>query len=194
MFLFKERRLILKSSACLSVLVRSRSAERSKSYTVRRMTGHTCVVYGNSKAKDPNVTFHRIPKDAKRRARWLEVFDICEEVIKESTRVCCRHFPDGDCSKKPSISLGKRFASPRKKGPRAKRVRGEDRRELGRSVTPSLSSTSKSVTPTRPILSPTHQLETAAIGEQFVSDYSVYEFLFLLIILSQVNSHLWTHS
>ena len=54
-------------------------------------------------------------------------------------------------------------------------MRGEDRRELGRSVTPNLPSTSKSVTPTRPILSPTHQLETAAVGEQFVSDYSVYE-------------------
>ena len=135
------------------------------------MTGHTCVVCGNSKAKDANVTFHRIPKDAVKRVRWLEVFDIREEAIKESTRVCCRHFPNGNCSKEPSITLGKRFASPRKKGPRAKRMRErEERSELSRSVTPNLPSTSKS-----PILTPTHQLETAAIGEQFVSDYSVYE-------------------
>ena len=66
------------------------------------------------------------------------MFDIREEVIKESARVCCRHFPDGDCSKEPSITLGKRFASPRKKEPRVKRMRErEERRELSRSVTPS---------------------------------------------------------
>ena len=53
------------------------------------------------------------------------------------------------------------------------RERGE-RRELSRSVTPSspsLPSTSKSVTPTSSV----PQLVTAAVGEQFVSDYSVYE-------------------
>ena len=95
------------------------------------------------------------------------MFDIREEVIKESTRVCCRHFPDGDCSKEPNITLGKHFASPKKKGPRVKRMKErEERRELSRSVMPSLPSTSKSVTPTSPTLSPTHQLETAAIGEQ----------------------------
>ena len=80
------------------------------------MTGHTCVVCGNTKVKDSSVTFHRIPKEVERRARWLKVFDIREEVIKESTRVCCRHFPDGHCSKEPSITLGKRFASPIRKG------------------------------------------------------------------------------
>ena len=141
-----------------------------------RIAGHTCVVCGNTKAKNSSVTFHRIPKETERRARWLKVFDIREEVIKESTRVCCRRFPDGDCSKEPSITLGKRFASPRKKGPRVKRMRErKERRELSRSVTPSLPTTSKSVTPTSPTLSPTHQLKIAAIGEQFVSDYFVYE-------------------
>ena len=95
----------------------------------RKMTGHTCIVCGNSKAKDPSVTFHRIPKDAERRALWLEVFDIGVDVVKESTRVCCRHFPDGDCSKEPSVTLGKRFASPKKKGPRAKRMREREKKE-----------------------------------------------------------------
>ena len=51
----------------------------------------------------------------------------------------------------------------------------EERRELSRSVTPNLPTTSKSVTPTSPTLSLTHQLKIAAIEEQFVSDYSVYE-------------------
>ena len=49
----------------------------------------------------------------------------------------------------------------------------EERRELSRSVTSSLPSTSKSVTPTSPILSPTHQLEPVGIGEHTVSDYFV---------------------
>ena len=40
------------------------------------------------------------------------MFGIREEVVKESTRVCCRHFSDGGYSKEPSITLGKRFASP----------------------------------------------------------------------------------
>ena len=103
------------------------------------MTGHTCVVCGNTKAKDGDVTFHRVPRDPKRRALWLQVFNIREEVVKKSTRVCCRHFPDGDCSKEPSMCLGKRFASPRKIGPRAKRIKHrEERRELSRSVTPIL--------------------------------------------------------
>ena len=89
-----------------------------------RIAGHTCVVCGNTKVKDSSVTFHRIPKEVERRARWLKVFDI-REVIKRRvpefahryyvsiiSMVCCRHFPDGDCSKEPSITLGKRFASP----------------------------------------------------------------------------------
>ena len=44
----------------------------------------------------------------------------------------------GDCSNEPSTTLGKRFASPRKKEPRAKRMRERgERRELSRSLTPS---------------------------------------------------------
>ena len=35
-------------------------------------------------SKDSSVTFHRISKEVERRARWLKVFDIREEVIKWS--------------------------------------------------------------------------------------------------------------
>lgn len=138
------------------------------------MTGHTCIVCRNTKARDSSASFHRLPKDPKRRTLWLEVLGIREEDIKEGTRVCCRHFPDGDCQKDPSMSLGKRFASPKKKGPRAKRLKQRDeRRELSRSVTPSVSLPSRSVTPT---LAPqTHQIQTATIGSPLLSDYSVYE-------------------
>ena len=37
------------------------------------------------------------------------------ESIPSDARVCSRHFPDGDALKLPSLSLGKRFASPRKR-------------------------------------------------------------------------------
>ena len=138
------------------------------------MTGHTCIVCGNTKVKDSAVSFHRIPKDPNRRALWLEVLDIREEVIKESKRVCCRHFPDGDCQKDPSMSLGKCFASPNKKGPRAKRMKHRDEmRELSRSVTPSVSLSPRSATPT--IAPQTHQIQTATIGSPLLTDYSVHE-------------------
>ena len=62
----------------------------------RKMTGHVCIVGGNSKAKDPSVTFHRIPKDVERRALWLVVFDISVDVVKESTKVCCCFLNDNE--------------------------------------------------------------------------------------------------
>ena len=89
------------------------------------------------------------------------------------SRVCSRHFPDGD-PKTPSVTLGKRFASPIKQGPRAKRARERDeQRQLHEhSVTPVTPSSSRSVTPA-PV--PTPQVHTAGAGEQFESDFQVHE-------------------
>ena len=61
----------------------------------------------NTQAKDRAVSFHRIPRDIPRRSTWLEVFGMSELDIKPSSRVCCRHFPDGDVRKIPSMTLGK---------------------------------------------------------------------------------------
>ena len=36
----------------------------------------------------------------------MSVFNLTEEDIKPSTRVCCRHFPDGDPKKRPDVTLG----------------------------------------------------------------------------------------
>ena len=78
---------------------------------------------------DPSASFHRVPKEQGKRTIWLNALAMCEEEIKPNIHVCCRHFPEGDTSKVPSLKLGKRFASPMKKGHRAKRakVRDEDR-------------------------------------------------------------------
>ena len=139
------------------------------------MTGHRCCVCGNS--HDPGVSFHRIPKEPERRALWLRVFELREEDIKPCTRICSRHFPEGDAKKTPNVTLGKRFASPIKKGPRAKRARErEDQRQLREhSRTPVTPSSSRSVTPTCTPMKPIPQVHTTVAGEQFHSDYQVHE-------------------
>ena len=50
-----------------------------------------------------------------------------ESELRSQTRVCSRHFPDGDAKTEPMATLGKRFASPIKgKLPRAKRAKSRD--------------------------------------------------------------------
>ena len=137
------------------------------------MTGHRCCVCGNTRTTDPSVSFHRIPKEPEKRALWLSLLVLNEDDIKPSTRICSRHFPDGDTTKSPSLTLGKRFASPIKQGPRAKRAKAREERVMVQqhSVTPS---SSRSVTPAA-VLSPPQQVQTVAVGEQLRSDYIVHE-------------------
>ena len=104
------------------------------------------------------------------------MFKLTEEDLKPSTRVCSRHFPDGDASKIPNVNLGKRFASPMKQGPRAKRAKERDElRQLRESSLTSASecSHSRSVTPAPS--TPTPEIHTTVVGEQLSSDYSVHE-------------------
>ena len=76
------------------------------------MTRHRCCVCGNARTTDPSVSFHRFPKEQDRRALWLSIFELSKDNIKASTtRVCLRHFPDGDSRKPPSTSLGKYIVS-----------------------------------------------------------------------------------
>ena len=51
------------------------------------------------------MSFHRFPKQPERRALWLELSE--SDIKDESTRVCSRHFPNGDSFKPPSLTLGK---------------------------------------------------------------------------------------
>ena len=100
--------------------------------------------------------------------------------MKSCSRVCCRHFPGGDVANELQVSLGKRFASPKKKAtPRAKRVKSRDvTKQWSSLVEPGpLSSCSKSTasaskSPT-PILR--EPLLTAVVGEQLESNYLVHE-------------------
>jgi len=70
------------------------------------MPGQKCCICGNSQVLDKTASFHRFPDDKARRAVWLEVFDVREEDLKPSSRVCSRHFPGGNSKKKPSLNIG----------------------------------------------------------------------------------------
>ena len=75
---------------------------------------------------EDELSFHRFPsqqKSPERRAAWIKEFELSEESIIKNTRVCARHFPEGNAKNPPSMTIGKCFASPKKKGHRADRTR-----------------------------------------------------------------------
>ena len=78
------------------------------------MPGDTCVCCGNSRQKDPSVSMHQFPRDPTLRSKWIKALKLDGSAIKDHHRVCSRHFPQGNAKNKPSISLGKCFASPKK--------------------------------------------------------------------------------
>lgn len=135
--------------------LRRSAKERSsvkQSQVIVIMPGDSCLVCGNTRSKDSSASFHRFPRDSERRTVWLNAFQLSESDLKSYSRVCSRHFPDGDVKKDPQVTLGKRFASPKKREhPRARRAkrRSEDKQlsELrsmsdsrSRSVTPATTS------------------------------------------------------
>ena len=67
----------------------------------------------NSHSKDKSVSLRQFPVDPTKRQAWIDALKVREGDIKAHSRVCC-HFPDADPSKTPYLTLGKRFASPKK--------------------------------------------------------------------------------
>lgn len=147
------------------------------------MPGNTCIVCGNTCAKDKSVSMHRFPKDQDKRRRWIEALDLKDVVIKDYHRVCSRHFPDADGSKDPQLTFGKRFASPKKHWTdRAKRakIREEATRELPAArelpfssvyVDPSSSSEPGPST----VVHDDSHIMIAEVGEALESDYQLHE-------------------
>ena len=98
---------------------------------------------GNSRTNDPQVGFHCFPSDHKnpeRRALWLSVFGKTENDVTSNSRVCSRHFPSGNVKLSPVSTLSKRFASPIKKGVRAKRARHRQELRKTKNRTPAVTS------------------------------------------------------
>ena len=80
------------------------------------MPGDLCVVCGNYRKHNPQLSFHRFPSDVAKRSLWLRVFELYPEAVKPHHRVCSRHFFNGDPKNGPQPHIGRRFASPVKKG------------------------------------------------------------------------------
>ena len=76
------------------------------------MTGENCIVYGKTRKNEPKLAFHCFLKDAEKSAKWLKEFELSENQAKSHSRVCSRHFHDGDPQNGPEMTLGKRFTSP----------------------------------------------------------------------------------
>lgn len=127
----------------------------------------TCLVC--QKTRSPNVSMHRFPPKSTpaKRLQWLTAFKLKEHDVLDHHRVCSRHFPNGDIAQPPSLSLGKRFSSPKKpftsRGMRAAKRRKicvplpvssvRKSPSLSREVTPSTPETSSplTTTPTDPV-------------------------------------------
>ena len=80
------------------------------------MPGDSCIVCGNSRKKAPHLSYHRFPTNPVKRSQWLRVFELDPEEVKPHTRVCSCHFMNGDPKNGPQANIGRRFASPVKKG------------------------------------------------------------------------------
>ena len=113
------------------------------------MAGDRCVVCGNSKAKDPNISMHRFPAGEMKRKRWIEIMGLAEGKVKQHSRICSRHFRNGDPANGPEKTLGKKFASPKKLWSR--RAERAQQRDVVRSLTDRLSSPAHRLTPSSSI-------------------------------------------
>ena len=79
------------------------------------MPGTRCIVCRATRVTDPGVSFHRFPANEAVRNTWITNLQLDVDIVARDSRVCSRHFPDGDVTKEPVLTLGKRLASPMKK-------------------------------------------------------------------------------
>ena len=135
------------------------------------------------------MSFHRFPADTTKRQQWIQALELSEDSITDSSRVCSRHFLYGNTSVPPSVNVGRRFCSPKKKSSdREKRntkrsfsfqVPGPSKRQHRSDKTPpSRASSVLSSTPAPCSTECTTTDEDSLIvsaGEQLLSDYSVHE-------------------
>ena len=157
------------------------------------MPGDSCIVCGNSRKKAPHPSYHRFPTNPVKRSQWLRVFELDPEAVKPHTRVCSRHFMNGDPKNDPQANIGRRFASPVKNGSdRTTRAieRQQTRRNLevrlilssddasGSSADQSVSNLPELPTVTESsaeAISTDAEPMTVLVGEQLLDDYQVID-------------------
>ena len=80
------------------------------------MPADVCVVCGNSRGKDSPACFHASHSQKPDEEREMDVALCLDEGdLRNYNRVCSRHFLNADARHIPDITLGKHFASPRKR-------------------------------------------------------------------------------
>ena len=167
----------------------------------RKMPGDVCLVCGNYRKNNPQLSFHRFPTDPARRSLWVRVFELDPEAVKPHHRVCSRHFLNGDTKNGPQPHIRRRFASPiKKRSDRSSRAIGRQQvrriQELAQELQSasslasryasanSSSSSALTSTSTLPQLPAVHGTEsittevepmTVSIGEQLIDNYQVTE-------------------
>ena len=165
------------------------------------MPGDSCIVCGNSRKKAPQLSYHRFPSNPVKRSQWLRVFELDPEAVKPHSRVCSRHFMNGDPKNDPQANIGRRFASPVKKGS-DRTTRAIERQQVKRNLevqsslianssvsgSNSSSSTSTELASTSAIVQLPTVIEssaetiatdnepmTALVGEQLLDNYQVID-------------------
>ena len=111
----------------------------------------TCIVCSHTKVKRQDehrpVSLFRFPANKMKRGQWLTALGLSEGDIKQHTCICSRHFLNGDSNQMPSLKLGRRFSSPKKRecvkrpgrsSPTEFRMPAK-RRALSASITPTVS-------------------------------------------------------
>ena len=152
---------------------------------VTDMTGTTCIVCKQTKKKGDSISMYRIPSCPIKRKEWIECLSLDEASLRDHQSVCSKHFPHGDQTQKPSLTLGQKFVSPMKRttdrGKWAKK-----RRTLFVAPKAKRSLPSREVQLATPSGSDEQQSQSvipmfASVGEQLMSssDYSVHELLYL---------------
>ena len=151
---------------------------------------NSCVVCGQVKAKNQEISMHRFPANESKRNLWLKELGLSLSDIGPVSRVCSRHFLNGDTSNIPSYNIGKKFASPKKlhlqrsaRALKRSKVSSSSYSKIKRRPkcsTPSSHDSNadstiglRSTTPAESsdILSPL----SVSAGEQYFTDYSVHE-------------------
>ena len=77
---------------------------------VTDMTGTTCIVCKQTKKGD-SISMQRIPSCPIKKKEKIECLSLDKASLRDHHRVCSNHFPHGDQTQKPSLTLDKKFVS-----------------------------------------------------------------------------------
>lgn len=141
----------------------------------------TCILCKHTTQNDGTVKMFRFPSNPVIRKQWLHNIGLKEQDLRQHSRLCSRHFRNGDKTQLPTLHLGKRFASPRKNNERGKRAAkfaqlselSSSRKHLA--MTPHTDLDNSASSTSTDISTPVPDVMLVSAGEELVSDYQIHE-------------------